>query len=115
MAPMVLRHLLCAGISLCAVGLGFIGWQPPPPEVFDPRLIQQNERASAPDTPMEVLRPLPTTRLGAYTDVGPNGETREDDRPVHPTTGPDLQDQFIVRMSLQEIIHRSVMNNHDVK
>jgi outer membrane protein len=115
MGRMLHRQLLCAGISLVSLGFCFLGCEVPPPMVFDPRLIQQDERNSAPDVPLEALRPLPTTRLDAFTDVGADGQTHEDDHPVRPTTGPDLQDGFVVRMSLEEIIHRAVLNNHDVK
>jgi outer membrane protein TolC len=112
---MLHRDLLCAGVSLLSVIWAIAGCETPPPEVFDPRVIQQTERDSATDIPMEILRPLPTTRQGAYTDIGPNGQTQEDDHPYRPATGPSLSDELSVRMSLQEIIHRAVINNHDVK
>jgi hypothetical protein len=112
---MLHRHLLCIGVSLLALIWAIAGCETPPTEVFDPRLIQQTERDSASDVPLEILRPLPTTRQGAYTDIGPNGQTQEDDHPYRPATGPSLPEDLSVRMSLQEIIHRAVMNNHDVK
>ena len=86
-----------------------------PPEVFDPRLIQQDERTNASEANPEALRPLPTTRQDAFTDVGPGGESRVNGQAVRPTTGPDLDTEPIVRMGLHEIIHRAVANNHDVK
>jgi outer membrane protein TolC len=86
-----------------------------PPEVFDPRLIQQDERTNASEANPEALRPLPTTRQDAFTDVGPGGESRVNGQAVRPTTGPDLGTEPVVRMGLHEIIHRAVANNHDVK
>jgi outer membrane protein TolC len=92
-----------------------IGCDAEPAEVFDPRQIQQDERTHAPEITTQSLRPLPATREDAFTDVGPNGESSTDDGPVKPSTGRDLDTDPIVRMSLQEIIHRAVANNHDVK
>ena len=93
-----------------------IGCDAEPPEVFDPRHLQQDERSHAPDIKTQALRPLPTTREDAFTDVGPNGEYSA--RTISPC-GPPPDAIWtaipIVRMSLQEIIHRAVANNHDVK
>jgi outer membrane protein len=114
-AAMVLRSLLCAGISTAILGLGIIGCDVEPAEVFDPRALQQNERTHAPEISTQALRPLPTTREGAFDDVGPNGESSINGEPVRPSTGRDLDTDPIVRMSLQEIVHRAIMNNHDVK
>jgi len=86
-----------------------------PPEVFDPRLIQQDERTNVGQAKPESLRPLPTTREDAFTDIGPEGESSVNGQAVRPTTGPDLDTEPIVRMGLHEIIHRAVANNHDVK
>ncbi|MGD0387591.1 MAG: TolC family protein [Tepidisphaeraceae bacterium] len=109
------RTLLCAGISVLGLGLGLMGCDIAPPEVFDPRLIQQDERTNASEANPEALRPLPTTRQDAFTDVGPGGESRVNGQAVRPTTGPDLGTEPVVRMGLHEIIHRAVANNHDVK
>ncbi|MGD0768388.1 MAG: TolC family protein [Tepidisphaeraceae bacterium] len=109
------RTLLCAGISVLGLGWGMMGCDISPPEVFDPRLIQQDERANVGETNPEALRPLPATRQDAFTDIGPGGESRVNGQTVRPTTGPDLDLEPIVRMGLHEIIHRAVANNHDVK
>ena len=97
------------------LGWGMMGCDISPPEVFDPRLIQQDERANVGETNPEALRPLPATRQDAFTDIGPGGESRVNGQTVRPTTGPDLDLEPIVRMGLHEIIHRAVANNHDVK
>jgi outer membrane protein len=115
---MLRKNLL--GASIIGFGLAlssiFIGCDnAEPPTVFDPRLIQQDERTNAQPEPLQELRPLPTTRQDAMTDVGPNGETHSDDTPIRPSTGPDLDSDPVVRMSLHEIIYRAVANNHDVK
>ena len=105
---MLLRQLSIAA-GVLGFGLGIIGCDLTNPNPFDPRLFQANERQSATQPFYGSLHPLPSTREDAFASRGPNG-TR-----VHPTTGPDLDDSPIVRMSLQEIIHRSVANNHDVR
>ena len=95
--------------------LGILGCDLAPPDVFDPRLFQQDERTHASEVKPEALRPLPTTRQGAFADIGPQGHTEHNGEPVRPSTGADLDTDPIVRMSLNEIIHRAVANNHDVK
>jgi len=76
------------------------------PELFDPRLIAQSERAAANNPPWS-LPPLSTTRK-----LEPTVTTRPTSRP---TTGPVMEHDPRVALTLQEIIHRAVMNNHDVK
>ncbi len=112
---MLFRTVVCAGVALIGLGVGMIGCDAEPPEVFDPRALQQNERAHAQNVPSQALRPLPATRQDAFTDTAPNGETRINGQPVRPYTGRDLDTDPVVRMSLHEIIHRAVLNNHDVK
>ncbi|MGA2440717.1 MAG: TolC family protein [Tepidisphaeraceae bacterium] len=111
------RTLLCAGISVLGLGLGLgmMGCDISPPEVFDPQLIQQDERTHVGEANPQALRPLPATRQDAFTDIGPGGESRVNGQSVRPTTGPDLEIEPIVRMGLHEIIHRAVANNHEVK
>ena len=112
---MPFRSLLCVGVSVTCLGLGIIGCDVEPAEIFNPRQLQQDERSNASENKPHVLRPLPATRQDAFADIGPNGDTRTDGEPVRPTTGRDLDTDPIVRMSLQEIIHRAVINNHDVR
>jgi len=109
------RTALGAGIIALGTGLGIIGCDLAPPDVFDPRLFQQTERTNASPQKPQSMRPLPTTRQGAFADIGSQGQTEHNGRPVRPSTGPDLDTDPIVRMSLNEIIHRAVANNHDVK
>jgi len=77
--------------------------------------MQQDERTNVGEGNPETLRPLPSTRQDAFTDIGPEGESSVNGEPVRPTTGPDIDAGPIVRMGLHEIIHRAVANNHDVK
>jgi outer membrane protein len=109
------RTALGAGIIALGTGFGILGCDLAPPDVFDPRLFQQTERADASDQKPRSMRPLPTTRQGAFADIGAEGQTERDGHLVRPSTGPDLDTDPIVRMSLNEIIHRAVANNHDVK
>ncbi|MDP9175964.1 MAG: TolC family protein [Planctomycetota bacterium] len=108
------RFLFALGIA--ALGIGFAGCNLAPPEMFDPAALQKNERYGAANSSSDYLRPLPTTREGAYgeREHGPSLMPAPDG-PNRPTTGPDLDSDPVVRMSLREIIHRAVANNHDVK
>jgi outer membrane protein len=109
------RTALGAGIVALGTTFGILGCDLAPPDVFDPQLFQQDERVHAAEVKPEALRPLPTTRQGAFADIGPQGHTEHNGVPVRPSTGADLDTDPIVRMSLNEIIHRAVVNNHDVK
>jgi outer membrane protein len=112
---MAWRTFLGIGIAAVGTGLGIIGCDLAPPDVFDPRLFQQDERASASDAKPMTMRPLPTTRQGGFTDFDAEGQTEVHGHQVRPSTGPDLDTDPIIRMSLHEIIHRAVANNHDIK
>jgi outer membrane protein len=108
---MIVRRILLTAATLAgtfAVTWGLGGCNEEPVSPFDPRMLQDAERADAKQEPALSLAPLPTTRqepklgssVGSTTD--PTALTRFDAFPV-------------VRMSLREIIHRAVINNHDVK
>jgi outer membrane protein TolC len=100
-----------------ALGLGIAGCNLAPPAVFDPVKMQQTERIGADNSTTYYLRPLPTTREAAYggpDDTSP-GRQPMPNTPNRPTTGPDLDQDPIVRMSLREVIHRAVANNHEVR
>lgn len=89
---------------------------PPPPAAFDPRILQQDERTHASEVAPTVLQPLPTTReesLIALPASYSQGEGYE--ATTMPSTQPDLGREPVVLMSLHEVIHRAVANNHDVK
>src|SRR4051812_23472890 len=78
------------------------------PAPFDPRTLGEGERLSSRDTPTYPMHALPTTLQSPYLDETPNP-------PMAPTTGPSLGTEPQVRMTLQEIIHRSVINSNDIK
>ena len=60
------------------------------------------------------MRPLPTTLESEFLPPSPEGVPAV--RPTTgPTTGPALDVQPVVRMTLQEIVHRAVANSLDVK
>jgi HAE1 family hydrophobic/amphiphilic exporter-1 len=71
-------------------------------------MLQQIERSDAGEGPTAELVPLPTTRqdptIGAL-----RGSSHD------PTAMAEFDAEPIVRMSLREMIHRAVLNNHDVK
>ncbi len=82
-----------------------------PPSEFDTRIMGANENGASGQTSFEYLRPLPTSRTGAAVGT----EKYEIPEEARPATGPSFATDLVVRMSLQEIIHRAVANNHDVR
>jgi outer membrane protein len=104
---MVRRKVFGTGLILGISGL--FGCAVPPPAVFDPRMLQEAERDHANEVQTAALQPLPTTREApSYSSV-----------PRTPRTDPTAQNSIevepVVRMSLREIVHRAVANNHDVR
>lgn len=97
--------------GICISGL-LVGCMTSEPSAFDPLVMQQVERNRAADVASRAKRPIPTTLESPYLP-GPNGQAPT--APPAPTTGPALETPMTVRMPLQEIIHRAVANNIDVK
>ena len=81
---------------------------------FDPRAEQRGEREAAREVKPTPLRPLPTTLESSFLSPRP-GEPPRPRPTTAPATGPSLAEKPRVRMNLQDIIHRAVMNNLDVK
>jgi outer membrane protein TolC len=92
---------------LIAAGLMIAGCGQTPPGIFDPVMLQHPEVEAAGQVPLPDMRPLPTTREDIQEMLNP-ATTR-------PTTGRSLESRPVIRMSLQEIIHRAVANSPDVK
>lgn len=83
------------------------------PGPFDPLRLQETMRNSAREVQSPEMRPLPTTLESAY--IG-NSTTRSTTRPiVESTTRPLEPGETIQRMSLQEIVQRTVANNLDIR
>jgi outer membrane protein TolC len=93
-------------LSLVVVGCGMDESQP-----FDAMNFQKPYRDQATPGPVETLGPLPNSSEPAYPTTA-EAATRP---AAVPATGPTLSDEPTVVMSLQEIIHRAVLNNHDVR
>jgi outer membrane protein len=95
----------CSLVALFTIGCRDFG-EPLP---YDPRALQQNERLSAVGRKGEPMRQLPTT-LQSPTF----GRTRNPNN--IPVTGEPLgTNEEIVRMTLQETVHRAVANNLDIR
>jgi outer membrane protein TolC len=108
---MILRRILQTVATLTgtfAMAWGIAGCGEDPVSPFDPRMLQTAERADAPDAPKMTLAALPTTRQEPV--IGSSAGST-----VDPTAVNKFDAYPVVRMSLREIIHRAVMNNHDVK
>lgn len=77
---------------------------------FNPRGIQQPERAASVNIPVRPMRPLPTTLESPFPD---QATTRSSPPPA---TGPAIgTEETIVRMPLRECIQRAVLHNEDIK
>jgi len=85
------------------------------PPVFDPRAMQENERIRSAELEPSDLEALPTTRVDPYGSASTSEPSGQGDVISRPSTGPDLDNEPIVRLSLREIIARAVANNHDVR
>jgi outer membrane protein len=104
---MARRILKDVGASILVFGV--VGCMAEPPGTFDPRMLQQMERAQADQVRPPQLSPLPTTRQD------PNVSDYETRAHMDPTARSAYDAMPVVRMSLREIVHRAVANNHDVK
>jgi outer membrane protein len=79
------------------------------PAPFDPIAMQKWERSQDTEVKMPPMYPLPTTQQSRYVP----GETEP--RPRLPGHGENVPEGPSVVMSLQEIVHRAVVNNYDIK
>ncbi len=76
---------------------------------FDPRSLGEDERTASGGVSSYPMHPLPTTLESPF--LGDNVK-----RPTsQPVTGPSLGAEPQVRMTLQEIVHRAVLNSSDIK
>jgi outer membrane protein TolC len=94
-----------AGLSVVAALLAGCGLTEPAP--FDPRDLQQADRSSATQLHALPMRPLPTT----LQSLPPPEEAPK----TTPTKAHTLGDEPTIRMSLREIVQRSVVNSREVK
>jgi outer membrane protein len=95
--------------AVLAVGCHVV--DPPP---FNPRQAGNNERDSVTNPEARPMPPLPTTLESDFLPPNPDG-TPATRASSPPTTGVALDVQPVLRMSLQEIVHRAVANSLDVK
>jgi outer membrane protein TolC len=103
---------LSAVISLCTLICLVGGCGYDDPGMFDPNQLQKPYRAAADDNTAEHLRPLPTGLEPAYpTDLPPEQAATQ----PAPTTGPALGTEPTITLTLAEIIHRAILNNHDIR
>src|SRR4051812_39184136 len=92
------------------VGLGGGGCVKEPPP-FDPMTFQSSERDLARQLERPKMRPLPTTLETPYQP----GRSAANWPTTAPTTGPNIPPENAIRLTLQEMIQRSVVNSHDVR
>ncbi|HEY7089430.1 MAG TPA: hypothetical protein VH518_15135, partial [Tepidisphaeraceae bacterium] len=110
-----LSNLAQACLSAAVLATLGVGCNAPSDEqFFDPRALQQTERTRAAEVGLQSKRPLPTTLESPFLQAGP-GPAAPVRPTTAPTTGPALESDVILRMPLQEVVHRAVANNLDVK
>jgi outer membrane protein TolC len=113
------KGVRATGIWVLSAALVGCGLKDPPP--FDPRAIQARERAGALDARPMYMPPLPTTLEALTTEPtsAPDTPGRRGRPRLAPTsratTGPSISENPTIRMSLQEIIQRSVANSLEVR
>lgn len=99
-------------LSSACLSVALTGCASEPP-AFSLRDLQQNERVRAREVESRPKRPLPTTLESRFLTNNQNGNI--DTPATPPATGPSLESDTNLRLPLQEIIHRTVMNSLDVK
>jgi outer membrane protein len=102
-------NLMLAGAVVsagCALWLGGCVQEPAP---FDPRQMQMWERAADTEVKPQPLYPLPATQESRFVP----GETRA--RPVPLDREPNVPEGPAIPMTLQEIIHRAIVNSYDIR
>lgn len=102
--------ILASAVAVVVASLSGCAEDPFP---FDPARMQHNARKSAQTLTTRPMYPLPTTLDTTYIP-------REPGRPVTrlsnvPTTGPALNEDPVLRLSLQEVLHRAINNNLDIR
>ncbi len=91
--------------------LASLGCQQYDDTTFDPRIIRQLETDHASEQPRSILGKMPTTLES--TPTVPRGSTT---LPAKlPTTGQSIPASVMVRLSLREILQRSVANSAEVR
>jgi outer membrane protein len=101
-------RLLASAVVATLSALNGCNVSDPPP--FDPRLWQQPQRDAASDQPFSQMRPVPTTLSSEFLP-----RTEPATQPYVPTTGPALENDPQVRLSLAELIRSAIENSYDIK
>jgi outer membrane protein len=116
------------GVRLAAISVlsaSLTGCYLSDPVPFDPRSLQRPEKSAAAESREPYLPGLPTglepidatTQPAASNPTSlPSGRRRRMMAPTtRATTGPALNDFTMLRVPLQELVHRAVLNSHEVR
>jgi outer membrane protein TolC len=102
--------LAAAVLAVCQPGC-----QLQQPYPFDPRQLQEVQREAGRGNEKSELRPLPTT-MRFNPDGTPVDPNFDPNAVPQPNTRRDPPDQTpVVRLTLQEVVRRAVMNNKDIQ
>jgi outer membrane protein len=85
----------------------------PSPMPFDPALMQQNTRKASRTLTTQPMYPLPTTLDTTYAPIRPDRPTTQP--ATQPVFGNPLNNDPILRLTLQEVLHRAINNNMDIR
>ena len=126
---MGVRASRLAILSMAVSGLGVTGCGLNQPGGFDPVSIQKPEQIASKDAPNTPMFDLPTGLVDLTTQ--PSGaddrsNPQAEEGPAHPrrvhlrkstaaTTGRSLSEDLVVRMTIHDIIQRSVINSAEVR
>jgi len=108
---------MISSLSVLAVAAGCV--MPAQAPLFDPHTLDKSTREASADDPSQSLYPLATTQVDPLGGSGSEmaGTTAPSPRPASATTGPSFgsDGEPILPLSLQDVIQRAVLYNHDVK
>ncbi len=108
-SPQIAAPVIAAAV-LAALSLAGCTLTEPAP--FNPRGLQGSSRVAAEDVRPMPMRPLPTTLESPFLEKNGRPTTKPT---INDNTGTPLGAEPTVRMSLQEIIQRTVANNGEVR
>lgn len=98
-----------------ATVLSLYGCSAQDPLPFDPAKMQSNSRQVAGELPNVNLQPIQQTLDQTYKPRSGGVITPATKPATQPTTGRPLNQDPTLRMTLQEVIHRTVNNNMDIR
>ncbi len=102
-------------LAAVAAVLSLYGCTAADPLPFDPAKFQRNSRQAAEDLRDHEPKPILQTLDATYNPRARSTTPATQTAATQPTTGAPLSEDPILRMTLQEVLHRTVNNNMDIR